>query len=401
MLAGTPSDPTINHVLRKILLSTVVGVTATAAIAATLYTFNISGVASDFDYPALEKKVVYCSDLEVSPERAASEEGIPPEMNAYFIRLDCSYQAIPEPSSLEQARLLLDSLAAAGQQSRTARSACHDLAHDVGTKAWRSLGVQALKAGMDSCGYGYYHGVMRESVLGEADPRNGMDRLRALCDEQIAEYDPTDNRRMITWSLCAHGVGHALGGAGIEIPLGIELCQPIRTALDPAGDITCVSGLFNELSQGGWGFSITTTSEALKRCESLDDRYKQVCSSYSNFYSNVPLDILLEECNTLAPMYVSGCWEAVGLVSTHEVLFTGGDSQGARLMDKPSDLALYLEDLCAADRGDACFGRFLNELSELALDPPKLLEMCAALRDSARSQTCSQRISAMESFHTI
>jgi hypothetical protein len=70
-------------------------------------------------------------------------------------------------------------------------------------------------------------------------------------------------------------------------------------------------------------------------------------------------------------------------------------------MENPSDLALYLEDLCAADRGDACFGRFLNELSELALDPPKLLEMCAALRDSARSQTCSQRISAMESFHTI
>jgi hypothetical protein len=64
-------------------------------------------------------------------------------------------------------------------------------------------------------------------------------------------------------------------------------------------------------------------------------------------------------------------------------------------------MAAYVENLCASDRGYSCFEGFFTELSQFALDPPKLVEVCRALADQRRSMACEQAMSEMAAFHTI
>jgi hypothetical protein len=400
-VAMSPSPGTVNEVMRKKILLALGALSSVAAVLAAAITFNASGVAGEFDYKAMQKQITHCVELEITPEQAAQNPGAPAEMNAYWLRLDCAYLTVPMPESLEQVRMLLDTVESAARENRNARSACHDIVHEIGTKTWRSLGEESLQVGLDSCGYGYYHGVMRESILKEADRQRGVDRLRGLCDAQSAEYSLDDSEFRTTLSFCAHGVGHALGGAKVPIDEGIDLCQQMKSEIDNEGDITCVSGLLNELSQGGWGYKIEQTSVALERCRDVADRYKPICSSYSNYYANIPVETLQRECNELDPAYVVGCWEAVGLSASHERLFTGGDSLGTRLVKEPAKMAAYIEDLCAADAGTSCFTRFLAELSELTLDPPLLLQMCAKLVDTNLANRCSTQINNVGRFHSI
>jgi hypothetical protein len=396
---------TISSVTRRRILTLL---TVTLTLLFGVLTLQLSGVTrgpAEFDTRDMIDKVVFCTNLDldaVDPSLAVTnvtKQGT--ELQGIGPRLGCAYKVIPAAASVAQAQQLLDALAEAGRLDPAARSACHDLAHEVGTKAWRSLGNKALTVGLDSCGYGYYHGAMRESIVGEDDPRSGVERLREFCSRQVAQYDVSDRRQFISWKLCAHGVGHALGGAVTELGLGIDLCGPIRTELVDDGDVTCVTGLLNELSVGSWGLRVTTTSVALQRCAAVPARYKQVCSSYSNFYADIPLDTLTKECNTLNDEYVEGCWEAVARSANHEVLFTGGDSEGARLLERPREMAAYVENLCASDRGYSCFEGFFTELSQFALDPPKLVEVCRALADQRRSMACEQAMSEMAAFHTI
>jgi hypothetical protein len=386
-------------------LFTAIAAGVTVVLAAI--TVQLGGAGRDsarFDKVALITKVVYCMNLDVVDDTSS---GLPtPSLDddlsrSYTVRLDCAFKAIPSPDSVAQARVLLDALSEAGRGDDAARSACHDLAHDVGTKAWQSMGSQSLTTDLDSCGYGYYHGAMRGSIDGSDDLVVSVDRLRSFCGDQLAQYPSGDRRQFIAWSLCAHGVGHALGGARTELADGIDLCSPIRTELVDDGDILCATGLLNELSAGGWGSQITTTEQVLERCAAVDNRYKQVCSSYGHFYANIPLDELVLRCNSLPTVYVGGCWEAVGFTATHEVLFTGGDSEGARLLQRPESMARYAENLCADDPRFSCISRFLTELSQLALDPPNLTKVCEALTNKSVSAQCSRAMREMAFVHRV
>ena len=388
---------------RHFLTAFAAGVTVILA-AITVLLGGPGTASSTFDKASLVKEVVHCMNLDVVDDTSSDQST--PNLDedlrrSYTIRLDCAFKAIPSPDSVAQTRALLDALSEAGRGDAAARSACHDLSHDVGTKAWQSMGAQALSLDLDSCGYGYYHGAMRGSIDGSDDLEVSVDGLRSFCGDQTAQYPAGDRRQTIAWSLCAHGVGHALGGSRTELADGTDLCAPIRTELVDDGDILCATGLLNELSTGGWGAQITTTEQVLERCAAVGDRYKQVCSSYGHFYANIPLDELVLRCNSLPTVYVGGCWEAVGLTATHEVLFTGGDSEGARLLQRPESMARYAETLCAEDPRFSCISRFLTELSELALDPTNLITVCEALINKSVSAQCLRAVREMAFVHRI
>ena len=117
---------------------------------------------------------------------------------------------------------------------------CHDILHALGALAHKKYNNKSLITGLDSCGWGYYHGAMQESLSGSgsgvikakiADLKEFCTILAHIDDEATAveriksgEYTVidiskqypnlyndsyyVDNSRL---TFCGHGIGHAIG----------------------------------------------------------------------------------------------------------------------------------------------------------------------------------------------
>lgn len=117
---------------------------------------------------------------------------------------------------------------------------CHDILHALGGIANKKYKDESLITGLDSCGWGYYHGAMQESLsaVGPSEIKNKVTKLKDFCtllanipNKEIAveriksgEYTVIDisklypnkygdsyyiDNSMLTF--CGHGIGHAIG----------------------------------------------------------------------------------------------------------------------------------------------------------------------------------------------
>ena len=79
------------------------------------------------------------------------------------------------------------------------KNLCHDITHIIGTAAYNNHKNNSLISGYDSCGQGYYHGIMSEILIKN---ENGKEILTKFCT------DTSNDLRDI--GLCYHGIGHTL-----------------------------------------------------------------------------------------------------------------------------------------------------------------------------------------------
>jgi hypothetical protein len=117
---------------------------------------------------------------------------------------------------------------------------CHDILHALGGIANKKYNNKSLITGLDSCGWGYYHGAMQESLSGSdaSGIKEKVSNLKDFCtllahipDKELAveriksgefavidiskQYPKAysdsyyiDNSRL---TFCGHGIGHAIG----------------------------------------------------------------------------------------------------------------------------------------------------------------------------------------------
>lgn len=85
------------------------------------------------------------------------------------------------------------------QTNKKIKSACHEITHTIGSAAYTNYGVRALESGFESCGEGYYHGIMSDVLINNT---NGADILAKFCLES------SNNMRDL--GLCYHGIGHSI-----------------------------------------------------------------------------------------------------------------------------------------------------------------------------------------------
>lgn len=79
------------------------------------------------------------------------------------------------------------------------KNLCHDITHIIGSAAYNNHEDKSLISGYESCGQGYYHGLMSEILVKN---ENGIEILTKFCTST------SNDLRDI--GLCYHGIGHTL-----------------------------------------------------------------------------------------------------------------------------------------------------------------------------------------------
>lgn len=160
---------------------------------------------------------------------------------------------------------------------------CHDLAHDVGHKAYEMFGFSGAMTFSDPnrlghtsvddiCAGGYMHGILEELFLHQPELKNNP--------KPICETIPDNNR-----DSCFHGVGHGLMFVNKrEIPTSLATCRNLNDFTD---EHRCYEGVWMEMFWGetahagadslGWDLK-----EPLKRCVEAEETEKPTCFLYAH-----------------------------------------------------------------------------------------------------------------------
>ncbi len=188
--------------------------------------------------------------------------------------------AILDPNDSGSVYAIVDAI----QANKELSLSCHEIAHDIGHKAYELYGFSGAvnfsksdpsehRSVQDICAGGYIHGVLEEASLYQLDFKENP---KAMC-----EHTSSDNRMN-----CFHGIGHALMFAHDRyLPLSLAGCRSVGHKTDTT---RCFEGVWMELFWGqpqatstpdlGWD-----TKHPLAPCIATDNDAKPACFLYSVF----------------------------------------------------------------------------------------------------------------------
>ena len=279
------------------------------------------------------------------------------------------------------------------------KNLCHELTHLIGSTAYIKHQDKTLIAGYDSCGQGYYHGIMNEILL---ENKNQQSELTKFC----AKTTPDSN----ALGLCYHGIGHTLYNIITTkndkqyIDNLIQACIKI-TSTDKINKITtnlamlCFTGGFEEYLRIKY---LDTPNQIEKpsseSCKEVEVNFIKYCYSILINYeiilqfksTSLSLDTIYqnfsEKCNSLPSetekeiKIKEGC--NVSLAKSYaNVVLTGDADNKIITSPKIGDLSteeLYkiITKICSLDYNNNCTLWFLLELNEKL--PPEELDSLVA-----------------------
>jgi hypothetical protein len=79
------------------------------------------------------------------------------------------------------------------------KNLCHDITHIIGTAAYNNHEDNSLISGYESCGQGYYHGIMSELLVKKDNGEKLLTKFCASTSNNLGDI-----------GLCYHGIGHTL-----------------------------------------------------------------------------------------------------------------------------------------------------------------------------------------------
>jgi hypothetical protein len=161
---------------------------------------------------------------------------------------------------------------------------CHEIAHDIGHKAYELYGFSGSLNFTDStrlnhpsisdiCSGGYIHGVLEEAAI---DDVNFKESVSTVCST-VSKKDSAS---------CFHGVGHALMFSyGRDVESSLAACRDAGS-LDKAS--RCFEGVWMELFWGVLSSGTPTrlgfdTENPLAPCVATQSDAKPACFLYSSF----------------------------------------------------------------------------------------------------------------------
>lgn len=182
-----------------------------------------------------------------------------------------------DPTSLF---IVIDSIEADKTISRN----CHEIAHDIGHKAYELYGFSGALNFTDStrlnhpsisdvCAGGYIHGVLEEAAI---DTTNFNESVGTICS-LVAKKDAAS---------CYHGIGHALMFSyNRNVESSLATC---RNTGSPDKASRCFEGVWMELFWGTVSSSTTShlgfdVEKPLTLCVTTQNDAKPACFLYSSF----------------------------------------------------------------------------------------------------------------------
>lgn len=189
------------------------------------------------------------------------------------------FMAMLDPKDRNSVFTMIDAIESSNALSRD----CHDMAHDLGHRAYEMFGFSgAMTFGDpdrlshtsvdDMCAGGYMHGILEELFLNQPELEK---QPGAVCASV-----PEDNR-----GSCFHGVGHGLMFVhGRDYSASLSVCRELPETMDM---VRCFEGVWMELFWGntehagadslGW-----TESKPLLPCRDAKGDEKPACFLYAH-----------------------------------------------------------------------------------------------------------------------
>lgn len=273
------------------------------------------------------------------------------------------------------------------QKNIKVKNLCHELTHLIGSNAYNNHKDKTLISGYDSCGQGYYHGIMNEILIKK---NNSMQELTKFCAKIALDSNAL--------GLCYHGIGHTLLNTiatknDIEfVQLLIKSCLEITSSININVATTnlsmlCFTGGFEEylrvkylqnpkqmenptssscqtagLKFIKYCYSIVTVYEIIEEMKnsslSLESIYKNFGAKCHQLISSTEIEIKIKE----------GCFAA--LAKSYVNIVLTGDADNAlisspKLADlKTDELYQLITEICNQDFKNNCTYWFLLELNE-------------------------------------
>ena len=280
---------------------------------------------------------------------------------------------------------------------------CHGITHALGTAAYNNHKDNSLIAGFDSCGQGYYHGIMSEILVKN---KNGKEILTKFCTAT------SNDLRDI--GLCYHGIGHTLVNQITTlndkefINTLINSCSTLNNTINIkdtslslesknnyASDLEIRELFLESCFLGGFDDymykKITSTKYTpgqldIKDCVNIDIILVKGCSTviYRSIISEQTLDTNLT-IDTIYPTFAQkchqlnsenkieikikeGCFKAISLSYVDTILMENvkyNDRNDPNLLDLTmSELYNLIREVCSVDYNNNCSIWFLIELRE-------------------------------------
>lgn len=355
----------------------------------------------------------------------------------YKLQQTCVETSLGKLESVEQVKAAMALLYANSKKNDYARSACHDLAHAVGSWVFDTIGDEGLIQGYTDCGFGYYHGFMQRSME-KIEPMARVAALQTFCEEysdlrlrpdvKLSSEDTFQIDETL-YFFCSHGVGHSIAAHVDTIEEGIEICEYVdkdfegrpntwdrttvmdgRTYNMERPSVECYAGFMNEhmLQRMSRQEQPEEVSEVVSTCEQVPNEYRVKCAGYMSNYSKIKLTTLVEECNTIGNDLIRmGCWSGVGFRGA-DILFDlnvdpsakdllGGYSSDLLLSD-PAGAAAFIDRLCRDDEEFTCAERVILETSQRSQRPEAMAAICELVKNEEHRWFCSNAVGVTASL---
>lgn len=278
---------------------------------------------------------------------------------------------------------------------------CHEITHLIGSAAYNKHKNKALTKGFESCGEGYYHGVMASYY----STQNKFEKLVQFCQKY-----PNESREN---NLCYHGIGHTysqnyqknyqniknnstifirdLNKFCIKLQTDLKEIYGIKNELIPPG---CFSGGFSQYIEDTNIYlykkegKLQTTDinicpeendNILIECNRLALNYNILAILESDDFKNKIKDKIIRDKN-IASIYEAnsslcakiktnpgkiGCFR--GLATSYVTsIMSKNINPGEKLLSEltTDQIAKAIKDICYKDETKNCKQTFINELTE-------------------------------------
>ena len=299
--------------------------------------------------------------------------------DCYLINLNTNLTLIDNLSLIKQ--INKDSLS-----KEKIKNLCHEITHLVGSLAYLNHQDKSLISGYESCGQGYYHGIMSEILIKKDNQK-----------EEITNFCAQTSPDSTALGLCYHGIGHTLINiiptkidkefidTLIKSCLDISISDKVNKITDNLATF-CFTGGFEEylkikyVENQNQNESPTNTScqgvgiKFIKYCYSILFSYEfvdalknpstELDASFMNFEGRC---YLLPSANELEIKIKEGCYTSLAKSYVNKVLIDdqGINTSSPKLLElKTQDLYKIITKICNKDFNKNCTIWFLLELNE-------------------------------------
>ena len=270
------------------------------------------------------------------------------------------------------------------------KNLCHELTHLIGSNAYTNHEDNSLISGYESCGQGYYHGIMNEILIKKA---NGEKELTDFCAKTSLDSNAL--------GLCYHGIGHTLLNI-IPTKNDKEFVQTLinsclaLTSFDKLNLATanlpmlCFTGGFEEYLRIKYLQNQNQIEKPnSESCQTINLKFIKYCYSIVTVYeiieqlknSSQSLDMIYENFGEKCKLLPSqkeieikikeGCFVALAKSYANVVLTGDANNEtinSPKLADlKTEDLYALITKTCKEDFNNNCTFWFLLELNEKLL----------------------------------